>query len=286
MPQQLLSLHNVGKKYLADKGDRQKGDFWGYHAVAKTLKGKVETYLKEYKYRVGILQKTPRAAADQEQEVVGLFLTYDAGASFTNQEPAPVNMNLAFTEAHVMAYESESAQVVASLANLTGDKLVRKFVALCAIELKFLYGCSVPWDKLPDAGQSPCEQGSDPASVPASPKRTQAPSPKAPSPKTKSRALSSGDEDDEDSGAYNDSDAYGSGDDRGGDRNVQFTMIDPERIFDTDWTEFKYPVPAHFVPRFKEAHAVAAVFHLDAELAAKFPVLNGQINTGWHAHYN
>ena len=175
MPQQLLSLHNVGKKYLADKGDRPKGEFWGYHAVAKPLKGKVETYLKEYKYRVGILQKTPCAAADQEQEVVGLFLTYDAGASFTNQEPAPVNMNLAFTEAHVMAYESESAQVVASLANLTGDKLVRKFVALCAIELKFLYGCSVPWDKLPVAGQSAsADQGSDPASVAAS----RSPSPK------------------------------------------------------------------------------------------------------------
>jgi hypothetical protein len=27
------------------------------------------------------------------------------------------------------------------------------------------------------------------------------------------------------------------------------------------------------------------VFHLNAELAAKFPVLNGQINTGWQAHY-
>ncbi len=30
---------------------------------------------------------------------------------------------------------------------------------------------------------------------------------------------------------------------------------------------------------------MAALFHLNAELAAKFPVLNGQINTGWIAHY-
>ncbi len=48
-----------------------------------------------------------------------------------------------------------------------------------------------------------------------------------------------------------------------------------------DWTEFKYPVAKDFAPRFKEAHAVAALFHLNAELAAKFP---GQINTGWIAH--
>ena len=215
------------------------------------MKGKVETYLKEYKHRVGILRKTPRAAADQEQEAVGLFLTYDAGASFTNQEPAPVNMNLAFTEAHVTSYEKKSAQVVASLSRLTGDKLVRPFVELCACELKFLYGCNVPWNKLPVAGQSASDdQGSDPASDPASvpasrspspkPKLTQAPSPKT---KTKSRALCSGDasEDDEegDDGANDSGDAYGSGDDRGGDRNVQFTTIDPENIYDCDWTEFK-----------------------------------------------
>jgi hypothetical protein len=27
------------------------------------------------------------------------------------------------------------------------------------------------------------------------------------------------------------------------------------------------------------------MFHLNDELAAKFPVLNGQINEGWQAHY-
>lgn len=283
-PQNFITLHNIGQKYLADKGDKTKSDFWNYHAVTRSCKGKVETYLKEYKYRLSILQENPRAAADQEQEVVGLFINYDAGASFTNQEPAPVNMKLAFTEAHVSAYDSKSAQVVTSLADkLTGDKLVKQFVAFCACELKFLYGCSVPWDKLPVAGQSEAsDQASDPASVPAS--RSPSPKPKltqAPSPKTKAQALSSGGEE----GGNSDTDAYGSGDDRGGDRNVQFTMFDPENIYDIDWTAFKYPVAGHFVPRFKEAHAVAAMFHLNAELAAKFPVLNGQINTGWQAYY-
>ena len=283
-PQNFITLHNIGQKYLADKGDKTKSDFWTYHAVTRSCKGKVETYLKEYKYRLSILQENPRAAADQEQEVVGLFINYDAGASFTNQEPAPVNMKLAFTEAHVSAYDSKSAQVVTSLADkLTGDKLVKQFVAFCACELKFLYGCSVPWDKLPVAGQSEAsDQASDPASVPAS--RSPSPKPKltqAPSPKTKAQALSSGGEE----GGNSDTDAYGSGDDRGGDRNVQFTMFDPENIYDIDWTAFKYPVAGHFVPRFKEAHAVAAMFHLNAELAAKFPVLNGQINTGWQAYY-
>ena len=172
---------------------------------------------------------------------------------------------------------------------------MRQLVALCACEVKFLYGCSVPWDKIPVAGQSAsADQGSEPASFPASrspspkPKLTQAPSLKqkltqAPS---RAQALSSGGEEDDGGDIHENSDAYGSGDDRGGDRNVQFTMIDPEDVYACDWTEFKYPVAKDFVSRFKEAHAVAALFHLNAELAAKFPVLNGQINTGWQAHYN
>ncbi len=157
MPQHFVNLHNVGQKYLADKpekGDKTKSDFWKYHTLTKPLKGKVETYVIEYKHRVGILQDTPRAAAEQQQKVVGLFRTYDAGASFNNQNAASVNMILAFTEAQVTAYDTMSAQVAASLAKLTGDKLVRLFVALCAREVKFLYGCSVPWDKIPVAGQS------------------------------------------------------------------------------------------------------------------------------------
>ncbi len=127
-------------------------DFWNYHNIAKSLRGKVAAYVKKYKHRVGILQDTPHTEAEQEQEVVGLFRTYDAGASFTNQDAAPVEVKLAFIEAHVTAYDVMSAQVATSLAKLTGNKLVRQFVALCACEVKFLYGCSVPWDKIPVAG--------------------------------------------------------------------------------------------------------------------------------------
>ncbi len=76
------------------------------------------------------------------------------------------------------------------------------------------------------------------------------------------------------------------GDDRGGDRVVHFReQFDPENPLEIDWSDFKYPVPKHFIPRFREAHAIAAMFHLSDELAAQFPVLNGQINEGWQAHY-
>jgi hypothetical protein len=86
-------------------------------------------------------------------------------------------MKLAFTEEHVKAYDVVSAQVATSLAKLTGDTLVRQFVAICACEVKFLYDCKVPWDKIPVAGQSAsADQGSDPASVAAS--RSPSPKPK------------------------------------------------------------------------------------------------------------
>jgi hypothetical protein len=62
-------------------------------------------------------------------------------------------------------------------------------------------------------------------------------------------------------------------------------QFDPENPLEIDWSGFKHPVPKRFVPRFREAHANAAMFHLNDELAAKFPVLNGQINEGWQAHY-
>jgi hypothetical protein len=287
-------LHNIGQKFLADKGGNGKVDYWKYHAAATPLKQKFEMYLKEYKHRVGILKGTPRAAADQQQEVVGLVRNYDAGASFTNQDAEPVNMSLAFTEEHVKDYEGISAQLATSVAKtaLTGEKLVRQFVKLCACELKFLLGCSVQWDKLPVAGEqsASADQESDPASVAASsspsPKLTQPPSPKQKLTQPPS-ALSSGAEEDDTGESDEDSDAaYATGDDRGGDRIFQFTMIDPENIYECDWTDFKYPVAKHFASRFREAHALAALFHLNAELAAKFPVLSGQINTGWIAHYN
>ncbi len=221
MPQNFIrvTLHNIGQKFLADKGNKGKVDYWTYQTLATALKPKVEMYVKEYKHRVGILKGTPRAAQDQEQ-VVGLFRTSDAGVSFNNQEAAPVKIPLTFTEEHVTMYDAASAQLAASMAKLTGDKLVKQLVALCLCEIKFMFGCCVPWDKIPVAGQSAsANQGSEPASVAASrspspkPKLTQAPSPKqklsqAPS---RAQALSSGGEEDDDGDKHENSDAYGSG---------------------------------------------------------------------------
>ena len=73
-------------QYLTEISCRQgrqgRRELGNYHTHSKSLKGKIETYLKEYKHRMGILQETPRAAEDQEQQVIGLFLSYDALASF------------------------------------------------------------------------------------------------------------------------------------------------------------------------------------------------------------
>ncbi len=70
LPQHFVTLHNIGQKFLADKGNKGKVDYWTYHTLAAPLKQKFDMYLKEYKHRVGILKGTPRAAAEQEQEVV------------------------------------------------------------------------------------------------------------------------------------------------------------------------------------------------------------------------
>jgi hypothetical protein len=89
-------------------------------------------------------------------------------------------------------------------------------------------------------------------------------------------ALSSGSEEEDAGNIGEDSDAaYGDGDDRGGDRTFNFTLVDPREPYECDWTMFKFPVAKHFVSRFREAHALGAMFHLNAELAAKFPVLSG-----------
>jgi hypothetical protein len=125
LPHNFIILHNIGQKFLADKGDNGKVDYWKYHTLATALNPKVEIYVKEYKHRVGILKGTARAAEDQQQEVVGLFRTYDAGASFNKKEAAPVKIPLAFTETeeHVKIYDAASAQVAASMTKLTGDKI-------------------------------------------------------------------------------------------------------------------------------------------------------------------
>jgi hypothetical protein len=73
--------------------------------------------------------------------------------------------------------------------------------------------------------------------------------------------------------------------DLGGDRNVHFQYFDPESPYDTDWTQFAYPVLSHFVPRFRECHAMALMIFFDDALATTSPDLCGQINAGWQAQY-
>ena len=143
----------------------------------------------------------------------------------------------------------------------------------------------MPWASLKRGKHSaPAEDGS----VSASPTPPGSPEIQA---SHHAEALSSGEAEGESDGNSThadegEDDAYGEGDDRGGDRAVHFLeQFDPENPLEIDWSGFKYPVPKHFVPRFREAHAIAAMFHLNDELAAKFPVLNGQINEGWQAHY-
>jgi hypothetical protein len=178
-----------------------------------------------------------------------------------------------------------STSVAVALPEMKGKDLVSNFVRLCAVEIKFLHGCSVPWASLKSGKHSaPAEDGS----VSASPTPPGSPAIQA---SQHAGALSSGEAEGESYGSSThadecEDDAYGEGDDRGGDRAVRFReQFDPENPLEIDWSGFKYPVPKHFVPRFREAHAIADMFHLNDELAVKFPVLNGQINEGWQAHY-
>lgn len=209
-----------------------------------------------------------------------MFIEYDARQGLNNQEMTPAQIVLDFSPQHVTDYENLCTSVLADFRNMQGNDSVKRLVRLCAIEVKFLYGCTVSWD------------GSD-TSVAASPSRAQ-PASAGPDVRAQAGALSDGGNETDpeaekagaDERADEDSDPYGEGDDRGGDRFVHFTeRFDAENALDGDWSDFKYPVPEHFVARFREAHAIAAMFHLNDELAAKFPILNGQIHAGWQAHY-
>jgi hypothetical protein len=102
---------------------------------------------------------------------------------------------------------------------MKGKDLVSNYVRLCAVEIKFLHGCSVPWASHKKGKHSaPAEDGS----VSASPTPPGSPEIKA---SQNARALSSGEAEgistDEDN-AENENDAYGEGNDRDGDRVVHF----------------------------------------------------------------
>jgi hypothetical protein len=54
---------------------------------------------------------------------------------------------------------------------------------------------------------------------------------------------------------------------------ISASSLIPRNLSEIDWSDFKYPVPKHFVPRFREAHAITAKFHLNDDL-------NGQVTEG------
>ena len=167
-----------------------------------------------------------------------MFIEYDASKGINNQEIKAEQVVLDFKPAYVKACKELSSSV---LATMQDSDLVKHFVQLCTIKIKFLFGCSVSW------------QGSDESVVDASATRVLA------------GAISDGEEDqaaanDDD----DDDDQYGADDDRGGDRVVNFVdRFDAEHALDCDWSDFKYPVAAHFLTRFREALVIAAMFHLN-----------------------
>ena len=172
-------------------------------------------------------------------------------------------MSLEFTPEHEKSYKELSTSVAVALPEMKGKDLVSNFVRLCAVEIKFLHGCSVPWASLKRGKHSaPAEDGS----VSSSPTPPGSPEIQA---SQHAGALSSGEaEGKPDANSTHadegEDDAYGEGDDRGGDRAVHFReQFDPENPLEIDWSDFKYPVPKHFIPRFREVHAIAAVFHLN-----------------------
>jgi hypothetical protein len=73
-----------------------------------------------------------------------LFINYDAKKSLQNQEKKVVNTSLEFTPEHEKSYKELSTSVAVALPEMKGKDLVSIFVRLCAVEIKFLHGCSVP----------------------------------------------------------------------------------------------------------------------------------------------
>ena len=111
------------------------------------MEKKVEAYLRESKHRAAILQRAPRnGSTPLTQEVIGMFIEYDASKGLHNQAITPEQIVLDFKPAHVKKYKELTATVLAHFATMQGSEQVKQFVQLCAIEIKFLYGCSMSWD--------------------------------------------------------------------------------------------------------------------------------------------
>jgi hypothetical protein len=141
LPKDLIMLHNIGQKYIAQTSDKL---FWGFHVISKTIQEKVAAYLKENKHRSALLHKDPRTCCGtQAQSVMGLFMNYDAKKTsrLQNQEKKAVNMSLEFTTVHEKSYKELSTSVAVALPEMKGKDLVSNFVRLCVVEIKFLHGC-------------------------------------------------------------------------------------------------------------------------------------------------
>jgi hypothetical protein len=187
-----------------------------------------------------------------------MFIEYDASKGLHNQAITPEQIVLDFNPAQVKKYKELTTTVLAHFATMQGSEQVKQFVQLCAIKVKFLYCCTMSWE------------GSD-QSVSASPSPALEASAGTMPPLGRAGAISDGENneggagedkdegEDEDEGE-DDDEVYGEDDDRGGDRAVHFTKrFDPENALDVDRSDVKYPVAKHFLTRFREPHAIAAI---------------------------
>jgi hypothetical protein len=148
-------------------------------------------------------------------------------------------MSLEFLPEHEKSYKELSTPVAVALPEMKGKDLMSNFFLLCAVEIKFLHGCSVPWASLKTEKYSaPAGDGSVSASPtpPGSPEIQASPH---------AGALSSGEAEGDTEGNSThadegEDDAYGKGDDRCGDRAVHFCkQFDPENPWEIDWSGFK-----------------------------------------------
>ncbi len=94
LPKDWITLHNIGQKYIVEKAD---GLYWKCNNSVKPLEKKVEAYLRESKHRAAILFKTPRNGfTPLTQEVIGMFIEYNASKGLNDKEITPEQIVLDF----------------------------------------------------------------------------------------------------------------------------------------------------------------------------------------------
>jgi hypothetical protein len=179
------------------------------------------------------------------------FINYDAKKRLQNQEKNAVNMSLKFTPEHEKNYKELSTSAAVALSEIKGKDLVSNFVqsrssfctavaclGLCAVEIKFLHGCSVPWASLKQEKHSaPAGDSSVSAPTPPGSPRIEGSQAAAALSIGKAKGESEGNSTHEDEGEDK-SNAYGEDDYRGGDRVVHFREeFDPKNPLEIDCSE-------------------------------------------------